>query len=526
MDTTTIPAQTAAAEFVCDCEANMRAACAIAGYYKEREGKRYCVLHYPGDEKAPEFKIALNNKLSAKDYNFNGVWFPKGVRLKELCWSGNVDFSHTIFNENIDFSGVDFQVKALFNNARFSAGVDFSSGAFRAGADFSGTRFDEAAHFNSAVFFRSAEFSYACFSSSSDFGRARFSEKADFSRARFDGKTDFSKVSFDGYADFSRADFNGYSHFGRASFKGYSNFGKAGFSREADFGRASFSSEADFRGIGFTGKVDFRGADFTGKADFRGANFGATADFSFTSYKDYVYFGGSPERRKPGKDSRLNLQFAQFEKPDRVSFHTLDLQPHWFVNVDPRKFEFTDVEFVYGLKDEMERLNEAGVSAPHRLLAIAYRQLAINAEENHRYLQASRLRYAAFESRRIERFRGFTPWRLDWWYWLVSGYGEKVLRAVAMLIALWAFFAVGYTVTGFERRMPQNTLQAPITADEVGEPLSFKRALTYSLGVMSLQKPKPDPATNTAKALVTVEAILGPLQVALLALAIRRRFMR
>jgi hypothetical protein len=49
---------------------------------------------------------------------------------------------------------------------------------------------------------------------------------------------------------------------------------------------------------------------------------------------------------------------------------------------------------------------------------------------------------------------------------------------------------------------------------------------TYSLGVISLQKPEPKPVTNLAQIFVILETILGPLQVALLALAIRRKFMR
>jgi len=43
---------------------------------------------------------------------------------------------------------------------------------------------------------------------------------------------------------------------------------------------------------------------------------------------------------------------------------------------------------------------------------------------------------------------------------------------------------------------------------------------------MSLQKPEPKPLTGTAQTLVLLETILGPLQAALLALAIRRKFMR
>ena len=34
------------------------------------------------------------------------------------------------------------------------------------------------------------------------------------------------------------------------------------------------------------------------------------------------------------------------------------------------------------------------------------------------------------------------------------------------------------------------------TEDRVGQPLEFSRALTYSLAVMSLQRPEPRPLTN------------------------------
>jgi hypothetical protein len=62
--------------------------------------------------------------------------------------------------------------------------------------------------------------------------------------------------------------------------------------------------------------------------------------------------------------------------------------------------------------------------------------------------------------------------------------------------------------------------------DRVGQPLEVRRALTYSLAVMSLQKPEPKPLTGTAQTLVLLETILGPVQAAFLALAIRRKFMR
>jgi hypothetical protein len=65
-----------------------------------------------------------------------------------------------------------------------------------------------------------------------------------------------------------------------------------------------------------------------------------------------------------------------------------------------------------------------------------------------------------------------------------------------------------------------------ISEDNIGHPIEWRRAFIYSLAVMSLQKPEPKPLTGTAQTLVLLETILGPVQAALLALAIRRKFMR
>ncbi len=43
---------------------------------------------------------------------------------------------------------------------------------------------------------------------------------------------------------------------------------------------------------------------------------------------------------------------------------------------------------------------------------------------------------------------------------------------------------------------------------------------------MTLQKPEPRPKSSAARLAVIICAILGPLQGALLALAVRRKFMR
>jgi hypothetical protein len=203
------------------------------------------------------------------------------------------------------------------------------------------------------------------------------------------------------------------------------------------------------------------------------------------------------------------------------------------VNVDARKFDFMDVEWGPNVKRagtrldlhlELDALKDKKISPRHRLLSITCRQLALNAEENHRYEEASRFRYLSMEARRKEVWRGQAFWRLYWWYWMASGYGERVWRAFVCLFAIWVIFAALYTKVWFTK--PEDPTAVPTAIDVVGEPLGLKRALAYSLGVMSLQRPDPKPLTDAAEALVRLEAVLGPLQSALLALAIRRKFMR
>ncbi|HVG33018.1 MAG TPA: pentapeptide repeat-containing protein [Pyrinomonadaceae bacterium] len=339
----------------------------------------------------------------------------------------------------------------------------------------------------------------------------------------------FSGVFFPDPVFFTE-DFKKVANFSSATFRQEANFATAVFNEGADFSNVTFKAKATFFNVTFKADAIFNYTVFNDGADFTYSTFEAMASFLFTVFKDQVRFAGDTERKVFSKQSWLNLQESIFEKPERVALHTLTLRPHFFLSVDARKFEFINVEWSGSLGEEIEKAS-AFVSSPHRLLSITCRQLAVNAEENHRYEEASRFRYMAMNARRLESHRGFAPWQLSWWYWLASGYGERIPRAIAVLIGLWLLFALLYTQVGFVRWEPRrsNEKEAMIEArDEVGEPLNRPRAraLTYSLGVMMLQKPEPRPATMAAQGFVILETILGLVQAALIALAIRRKFMR
>jgi hypothetical protein len=219
------------------------------------------------------------------------------------------------------------------------------------------------------------------------------------------------------------------------------------------------------------------------------------------------------------------------------------------VNVDSRKFVFTDIgwqnidwknkrnvgekfRFVYdslkcgfnqifrgqdetlnkNINAELRSLNERGIKEQSkRLLEIAARQLAVNADENNRYEDASKFRYMAMETKRLD----YVGWRrfvnLHWLYKGTSGYGESWSRAALVLVGIWFGFGLIYWLFGeFYSEISQN----------------FYQSLGYSSLVMLLQKPEPRYASNLTFTLYILETILAPLQAALLALAIRRKFMR
>ncbi len=374
-----------------------------------------------------------------------------------------------------------------------------------------------------------------------DFSGFEFNDTADFSYAKFSAKAVFSYAKFS-VISFTGARFSTGADFRAARFSAGASFSSAEFSAEAVFFSAEFSAAANFFSAEFSAEADFGYAEFSAEADFHAAQFSAAANFGYAKFGDKVDF----ERAGFLENAFLHLQKAETEKPERVYFHTVTLRPHWFVDIrsDIKGFKFTNVKWRYkprrwmtwgaGVKSairELKELNEPETSNLHvySLLSDACRQLALIEEEKHRYDEAADLRYWAMRATRLEKKAHWQFWRLDWFYWLASGYGERILRALGVLVGIWFLFALLYTQVGFVRWEPKATSESEIAnlqRDEVGQPLGFRRAMTYSFSVMALQKPDPRPATNTAHALVTFETILAPLQAALLALAIRRRFMR
>ena len=509
---------TAGAEFVCDCEEQTRSACFGEPYYKTYQNKSYCVLHFPGQEKSEDFKTVLERRIHQQLFDFGGFWFPGDMHFANFRFRSEVNFSFATFTGKADFGSAVFTAQSYFRFASFNSKVDFRLAQFNGDADFYSARFSLQSDFANASFGRDANFDETTFNETS-FAYADFQGRAQFRIARVEGESRFTSMRFGSEATFNSAEFGSLVDFSLSRFK-----------KEVDFSSAAFKTKALLRQMRFDHRVDFSYATFNGDTDFTSTEFASSANFSFAAFAGYLSFVGEGDQHLRNKS--FDFRFAKIERPDLVAFNTHSLLPHWFVNIDTRSFHFAHIDWGWKRKmvsHELKALAQKNLTFPHKMLALTCAQLSQNAEENHRYEEASKFRYLAMDARRLESWSGFAPWRLSWWYWLASGYGERVFQAFLVLLGIWLVAGLLYTWVGFARWEPRITSEgdaASATRDTSGAPLQFSRALTYSAGVMTLQKPEPRPTTIAAQTVVILETILGPVQAALLALAIRRKFMR
>jgi hypothetical protein len=478
-------------DFICEVDDKYRSACDGLGLYGEHEGKRYCVLHFPGGEKRDDFKKVIESKLVQKDYHFGGTIFPEGTS---------------------DFEGHEFDATTTFNGATFLGGA----------------------------YFRVAKFS-GC--------------STEFSGTQFSGRTSFSWAQFSGWTSFSGARFSGW----RTSFRGVKFSGE-----RTDFSGAEFSGErTDFSRAEFSGEwTDFSGAEFasSGGTSFEESpTFEKMVLFNNAAFKEKVVFGGSTANPVFGPQAQAQFDGLEIEKPALLKFNTVVLRPGWFINApNVRNVDFTDVEWagisdkpedfkdsiqnlkgrvraateaiknrelrqawhkltVNALDNEIETLKEREAvgskqrillyPVPHTILAQACRRLSAKAEEDREYPRANEFHYWSMDALRKKGWRslGF----IGIFYWALSGYGVRAARAFSVLVAICAAFALLYMVLG------------PPKLQNLGQ------AVVYSLGAVARLNPEPKPqAPGLFQLLVIIEGLLGPLQIALLALAVRRKVMR
>jgi hypothetical protein len=329
------------------------------------------------------------------------------------------------------------------------------------------------------------------------------------------GNSEFEGREFRALADFSGATFYGDAYFSSVTFN------------EVRFYGTTFCSAAVFFLTTFGGRADFGSALFKGWTSFPFSTFCEDANFMVATIQDNIRFAGKNDTKVFSPTAQVVLNGLRIEKPERVAFETVLLRPSWFVGVDARKFNFTDVTWhglLDGSKGELDKEVEAlqhrnDVRAPYNQLSKACMSLSVNAEENRDYPTANEFHYWSMDAQRKETPRtAFMPWKLIWWYWVLSGYSESHTRAAMWLLAILVGFAALYIWLG-----PVGVKESSL----VGLLQTGLESIVYSLGVMTrLAKEIPKSASVWATSLIIIEGVIGPLQIGIFLLAIRREFMR
>jgi hypothetical protein len=357
----------------------------------------------------------------------------------------------------------------------------------------------------------------------------------DFRGVYFPGSQSFASFlpngTFKGEANFAGAIFEGETNFTGAIFEGAANFTGAIFKRAANFFEVTFKDTACFFATTFEGAALFWRAKFEGDAYFPGAKFLKRTGFS--ARKNYTAFN---------PDCEVNFDYVEIEKPELFAFRSLTLRTSWllYVQFELEKLYFHNVIWQdtqgrprRSLRDEAKRLGKREVRSPvppfdiwtdriqkpYRLLETKYGELYKNYEEKRDYPLANDFHYLSMEAKRMaNREQGRT--RLEpiaTLYWVLSGYGDRPGRAFLVLVGMGVLFAILYVMVAG-------------SIEHVGQAFLYSMAamvrLTGVPAMAPLTKLLQPPEPGLFQLLVTAEGILGPLQIALLALAVRRRVMR
>lgn len=369
-----------------------------------------------------------------------------------------------------------------------------------------------------------------------DFNSAKFERKVDFTACNFlvgysSTVNDYTSPS---YSSFSNASFEDEAHFEGTTFGNpdeIMNFDSFFFSE------TTFEKLAKFQDVNFILQTDFSGAAFKRTADFRNTQVKTRLSFSGATFEGFAKFSSRDNKHNLWPKGTLDFTSVEIEKAEKISFQAVELKPDSFINTDVRKFDFTDVKWklksfafdwsrfkdILFWKDAAKRRE-----SDYERLQVVYRRLAANAEDNAHYRHASRFRYTAFDIQRINRWYGRLPITLLWWYKWTSRYGENWGWATIVLLTILAASAFMYTKVGFYV-CPMDRPVSQSSAAGLCEirALDLDEAARHSLTTATFQTVEfRRPATSVGETVVLVEKILAPLQAALIALSIRRKFMR
>ncbi len=415
-------------------------------------------------------------------------------------------------------------------------------------------------------------------------------QKNDFRYVYFDGGVIWTKHTFKTKTSFLGATFLKGAMFSECVFNEKIIFSGINFYGDVFFRDAVFCKETYFIGTRFFNDTFFTKTIFNEESQvfFNDAVFYDRVNFSYSVFKNYVAFDG--EQTFNTTKTKVNFQNIRLENPEKISFANIQLRPSWLIELDSRKLNFVNVSWknvgkISAKKNIIAELKNIPFENSSTLLKIAFRQLAENAENNNRLEEASNFRRMAFETEWLEKKEKISNWIknlvpeseklkrrfggsnneedkpipptnsigilrrsgdffIHGLYRITSFYGESGSLGFGVLLTLiFIVFPLIYTQTQFQTSPKAIPLEVVVVTDcknvvEESKPVCSQikqgglgicdgEAILHSLTAVTFQDVEyRKPISGWAEFWTILEKIVAPLQAALLALAIRRKFMR
>jgi uncharacterized protein YjbI with pentapeptide repeats len=515
------------------------------------------------------------NRTKFKSGSFGSSRFYNEAKFSGAVFQEHADFAHAQFFSKADFKNISLPQKRKtdFNSVKFYDSVNFENVEFYE-TDFSRARFA----LSSSSAFNQIDFNHCKFHKTVSFVEAEFHKVADFSDTHFQN-VHFENAMFADMATFRESLFLEDVFFNDTKF-GYKDERRVK-SSQAVFDGAVFGKDSRvfFDNTWFSWHTSFDYVKFEGYVFFKGSKENLVFDTVFENHAFWSLLKIlNATFEKPEKVYFESVRL----RPSWFVNITFELRKFNFTNI-----EWSDENGSFiTIEGELKNIEKLIKHNSKRLLAIVFRQLAENAETNNRFEEASMFRRMAMktewfekkerlrsritnlvpESEKLKRrfgdvvvgnpikeedkpssptnsfdiIRKSDGFFIHWLYRITSYYGESWAWALTvLLLIILVLFPIIYTQTNFQICPKEKPLALSLNVCESKDEevkkgcecrkggLGYGEAIAHSLTTATLQSVDyRKPITSKGEIVIVLERIFAPLQAALLALALRRKFMR
>mgnify|MGYP000902492187 CR=1 FL=1 len=325
-------------------------------------GQDYCIFHSDFPKDKDKLKSELKNKITNRDYNF------EGYKLYSL------ELSNINTNNGLQFRNATFKEDFILKNGKVSS-INFYGAHVIGNVEIKGSEITKFVHFNNDVViggdvkFNGTKIHMGCdFSNDNEKEYLNSFGVCNFSSIDVKGKLDFSNVKICGNINFVNAKTQKDLSFQHANINGKADFreviinGNAYFNSFWENKTFKVKDEAYFDGLNVKKDLHVNGAIFNKKVGFKRINVIGNSNFSQTKFLDDVDFSnakfeGETEFEKTIFEKEANFKNASFLfrgifaelNPFNASFENA-----WLKNVIFNECDLTKVRFKHVIFDNCE----------------------------------------------------------------------------------------------------------------------------------------------------------------------------